>query len=69
MKIRIRKGISIKTVNVDSICSCNGHAIAQKVDNDCKISYYVRNSGEFFWSERPCRKQDTNYVKVIRRLI
>ena len=69
MKIRVRKGIAIKTITVDSIIICNEHAIAQRVDNNCKISYYVRDAGSLFWSARPCKMQDTNYIKVIRRLI
>ena len=69
MKIRVRKGISVKTVLVDSICSCNGHAIAQRVNGNCKIEYYTRDSGQLFWHERPCRKQNDNYVQVIRRVI
>lgn len=69
MQIRIRKGISIKKIEVNAICSCNGHAVAQRVNRDCKIQYYTRDAGQLFWSKRPCRKQDTNYIKVIRRLI
>lgn len=69
MKIRLRKGISVKTVEVDAICSCNGHSVAQRVNSNCKIEYYTRNSGELFWKERACRKQDSNYTKVIRRVI
>ena len=69
MQIRVRKGISIKTVEVDSICSCNGHAVAQRVNSNCKIDYYIRDAGSLFWSARPCKKQDTNAIKVIRRLI
>ena len=57
MKIRVRKGISVKTITVDAICSSNGHAIAQRVDNNCKIQYYTRDSGQLFWRERACRKQ------------
>lgn len=69
MQIRVRKGLSVKTVTVDAICSSNGHAIAQRVNNNCKIQYYTRDSGQLFWKERPCRKQNTNIIKVIRRLI
>lgn len=69
MQIRVRKGISVKTVEVDSICSCNGHAVAQVVNRDCKIEYFTRDSGQLFWSARPCKMQDTNYIKAIRRLI
>lgn len=57
MKIRVRKGFSVKTVTVDAIISSQGHAIAQRVNNNCKIDYYTRNSGELFWRERACRKQ------------
>ena len=61
MKIRVRKGISIKTITVDAICSCNGHAIAQRVNRDCKIDYYTRDSGQMFWIHKNGRKQ--NYKK------
>ena len=57
MQIRVRKGLTVKTIDVDSICSCNGHAIAQRVNSNCKIQYYTRDSGQLFWRERPCRKQ------------
>lgn len=69
MQIRVKKGFSVKNITVDAICSCNGHAIAQRVGTDCKISYYTRDSGQLFWSERPCKRQTEGYVKVIRRLI
>ena len=62
MKIRVRKGISIKTVEVDSICSCQGHAIAQRVDSSYKIDYYTRDSGQMFWKERPCKKQKRRLI-------
>ena len=57
MQIRVRKGISVKTVEVDAICSCNGHSVAQRVNRDYKIDYYTRDSGQLFWKERPCKKQ------------
>ena len=62
MKIRVRKGLTVRTVEVDSICSCNGHAIAQKVDNDCKISYYTRDSGQLFWTHKNSRKQKRRLI-------
>lgn len=57
MKIRLRKGFSVKTVEVDAICSCNNHAIAQRVNSNCKIEYFTRDSGQLFWQERSCKKQ------------
>ena len=62
MQIRVRKGISIKTVSVDSIASCNGHAVAQRVNRDCKIDYYTRDAGQLFWKERPCKKQKRRLI-------
>lgn len=68
-KIRVRKGIAIKTVTVDTIASCNGHAVAQVVNKDCKIDYYTRDSGQLFWMHKNARAQHNNYIKVIRRFI
>lgn len=68
MKIRVRKGITVKTVQVDSICSCQGHSVAQRVNSQCKIDYYTREAGELFWRHKNARKQRTN-TGYIRRLI
>lgn len=70
MQIRVRKGLSIASVQVDAIICCNNHSIAQKYNTETeKFQYFQRNSGNLFWSERPCKKQDANFTKVIRRMI